>query len=195
MFRSRKFFALLALAAVSCAYDSGLPRLFRVPDASVVSDRGKAVRLAEMSGYVTVYDFVFTNCAGTCPLMAATMRRLTRRIDKSARVRFVSISVDPERDTPAVLHAYANKVRNDDRWLFVTGTRDDIVKLSVEGFKLAAGGTPQTLAEPLLHSEKLAIVDRDGWIREYYGATEPDAVEHVAATVASLLKERAVISD
>ncbi|HET7712692.1 MAG TPA: SCO family protein [Thermoanaerobaculia bacterium] len=193
MRRPHRLFNIAVLAAsvfgFSCGSEPAPPRLFRVPDTALISDRGTPVRLAEMNGYVTVYDFIFTNCAGTCPLMASTMRKLTERVDKDARVRFVSISVDPERDTPAVLSQYARKVRNDERWIFVTGKRDEIVRLSVEGFKLAAGGTPQTGAEPFLHSEKLAVVDRNGWIREYYGAMEPDAVEHVAKTVAALLRE------
>src|SRR5205085_1158628 len=82
-------------------------------------------------GFVTVYDFVFTNCAGTCPMMTATLRRITQKVDKNAKVRFVSISVDPARDTPAVLHAYADKVRNDDRWMFLTGDPKTIVDPSI----------------------------------------------------------------
>lgn len=180
--------ALLLLIA-SCTHESDLPRLFRVPDASLVADSGKPMRLSEMSGYVTVYDFIFTSCAGTCPVMNATMRRLAERIDKDSKVRFVSISVDPDRDTPEVLRQYASRIRNDERWLFATGARDEIVRLSVEGFKLAAGGPPQPGAEPILHSTKFAVADRDGWIREYYGGTDPDAVEHLVATVKQLLKE------
>jgi len=117
------------------------------------------------------------------------MRRLTKKVDKDARVRFVSISVDPARDTPEALRAYAEKVRNDGRWMFLTGEREQIVRLSVEGFKLAAGGTPQTAAEPLLHSSKFAVADKDGMIREYYGGTDPDAAEHVAGTIEDLLRE------
>src|SRR5882672_11283094 len=102
--------ALLTLLLLgACQQDSKLPKLFPVPDAMLVGETGKPVGLAEMKGYVTVYDFIFTNCAGTCPVMTATMRRLTAKVDKNAKVRFVSISVDPERDTPAVLRAYAEK--------------------------------------------------------------------------------------
>jgi protein SCO1/2 len=160
-----------------------------VPDTRLVSDAGKAVNLAEMKGYITVYDFIFTNCAGSCPVMTGEMRKLTKKISAGAPVRFVSISVDPTRDTPAVLRDYANKVRNDPRWVFLTGDKDTIVRLSVDGFKLAAGGTTQTVAEPLLHSSKFAIADKQGIIREYYGGTDGGAAEHVAATVRDLLRE------
>jgi len=160
-----------------------------VPKDTLVAETGKPVALDSMKGSVTVYDFIFTNCAGSCPLMTAQMRQLTKKIDKNAPVRFVSISVDPQRDTPAVLAEYAKRVRNDSRWVFLTGTRDQIIHLSVDGFKLAAGGTTQTLAEPLLHSSKFAIADKDGYIREYYGGTDGDAPEHVAATIKDLLRE------
>ena len=184
-----KKLALLALVLLGCHHESDLPHLFPVPPETLVSDAGKQVSLGEMKGSVTVYDFIFTNCAGSCPLMTAQMRNLTKKVAKDANVRFVSISVDPARDTPAVLADYAKKVRNDDRWTFLTGDRDAIVKLSVDGFKLAAGGTPQPGGEPLLHSSKFAIADKDGWIREYYDSQETDTVEHVASTVKDLAAE------
>jgi protein SCO1/2 len=183
--------ALIAAAAalLGCQHESELPRLFPVPNTTLIADTGKPLALDSLKGNVTVYDFIFTNCAGSCPVMTSQMRNLTKKIDKDAPVRFVSISVDSERDTPAKLAEYAKHVRNDPRWVFLTGTKDQIVHLSVDGFKLAAGGTTQTAAEPLLHSAKFAIADKDGMIREYYGGTDGDAPEHVAATIKDLLRK------
>lgn len=180
--------ALFVLAA-ACHHQSDLPRLFPVPNETLVTETGKPLALADLKGHVVVYDFIFTNCGGTCPMMTQQMRKLTGKVDKDAPVRFVSITVDPTRDTPQVLHDYATRYRNDSRWTFLTGQRDQIIRLSVDGFKLAAGGTPQTIAEPLLHSSKFAVADKDGYIREYYGATDGDAADHVAATVKDLLRE------
>jgi cytochrome oxidase Cu insertion factor (SCO1/SenC/PrrC family) len=180
--------AAAALLAVGCPHRSDLPRLFPVPEATLTKSDGQRMSLAENKGYVTVYDFIFTNCAGTCPLMSMTMRNITKRVPKDAAVRFVSISVDPDRDTPEKLAVYARRVRNDDRWLFVTGDRQTVVNLSVQGFKLAAGD-PQPGGEALLHSSKFAVADKSGTIREYYGGTEADAAEHVARTVEDLLRE------
>ncbi len=180
-------FAFAAVLLASCtSHESTLPKLFPVPDAALVDENGKAVNLAQLKGYVTVYDFIFTNCAGTCPMMTATLRRLTTKVDKNAKVRFVSISVDPARDTPAVLHDYATKVRNDDRWIFLTGNRETIINLSVNGFKLAAGDAGASPNESILHSAKFVVADKDGMIREYYGAENEDAVEHVAKVVREL---------
>ena len=179
----------LALLVAACHRSSDLPRLFPVPAETLTRETGKPMNLAENKGYVTVYDFIFTNCAGTCPVMSATMRNLTKKIDKDAPVRFVSISVDPARDTPQQLRDYAMHVRNDDRWIFLTGQPGQIARLSVDGFKLAIGGTPQTAAEPLLHSSKFAIADKEGIIRAYEGGTDPDAVAQVAGVVGELLRE------
>ena len=177
--------ALLVLLAVACHQKSDLPKLFPVPSTNLIDETGKPVNLASMKGNVAVYDFIFTSCRGTCPIMTNNMRALTKEIDKDAPVRFVSISVDPTRDTPEVLAEYAKRVRNDPRWTFLTGTRDDIVKLSVEGFKLAAGD-PGPGGDPLLHSSKFAIADKDGVIRAYFDATDGSVTPQVVAAVKAL---------
>ena len=177
------------LAAVAaCQPKPQLPQLFPVPDAQLVDESGKSVSLAAMKGKVTVYDFIFTNCTGTCPIMTNNMRALTPKIDRNAPVRFVSISVDPTRDTPQTLAAYAKRFRNDARWTFLTGKRDDIVKVSVQGFKLAAGD-PGPGGDPLLHSSKFAVADKNGVIRGYYDATDGTVPEQVASAVEQLLDE------
>ncbi len=176
----------MALLAASCSHQSDLPKLFHVPNATLVSEAKKPLQLDAMKGNVTVYDFIFTNCAGTCPMMTATMRRITSKIDKDAPVRFVSISVDPQRDTPEKLRSYASKVRNDPRWVFLTGDTKTITDLSINGFKLAASGAT---SEAVLHSSKFAIADKHGVIRDYYGATSDDSVEHVTGVVHDLLRE------
>ncbi len=184
----RRAFLLMALCVAGCRHESALPKLFPVPNVSLLNENGQQVTLDANKGYVTVYDFIFTNCSGTCPTMTASMRRLTPKVPKGAKVRFVSISVDPARDTPQVLSDYAMHVRNDDRWTFLTGDRGTIRDLSINGFKLAAGD-PGPNGDPLLHSAKFAVADKSGTIREYYGGTDGDAPEHVANTVRDLLRE------
>jgi protein SCO1/2 len=176
----RRLLVLLLFAA--CHHQSDLPKLFPLPDAKLVNESGQPVALASLKRNVVVYDFIFTNCAGTCPMMTAAMRRVTTKVDKNAPVRFVSISVDPKRDTPPVLAAYAQRVRNDPRWTFLTGDWLTIKHLSVDGFKLATD-------DQLLHSAKFAVADKNGVVREYVSSLEDDAVEHVARTVEDLAWE------
>ncbi len=175
----RLFFVLLLVA---CKHQSDLPKLFPLPNAKLVTETGQPLQLDALKGNVVVYDFIFTNCAGTCPMMTAAMRRVTAKVDKNAPVRFVSISVDPKRDTPPVLQAYAAKVRNDPRWTFLTGDWDTIRHLSIDGFKLATD-------EQLLHSAKFAVADKNGVVREYVSSLDDNAVDHVARTVKDLARE------
>ncbi len=173
---------VLALLLFACHHHSDLPKLFPLPNAQLVAETGKPLQLDALKGNVVVYDFIFTNCAGTCPMMTAAMRKVTAKVDKQAPVRFVSISVDPKRDTPPVLQAYANRVRNDPRWTFLTGDWTTIKHLSVDGFKLATD-------DQLLHSAKFAVADKNGVVREYVSSLEDDAVDHVARTVRDLARE------
>jgi protein SCO1 len=184
----RSLLAAALLLAAACQPQPELPKLFPVPSTTLVDETGKQVSLDAMKGSVTVYDFIFTSCTGTCPIMTNNMRALTQEVDDDAPVRFVSISVDPARDTPAVLAAYAKRVRNDDRWTFLTGQRDQIIDLSVKGFKLAAGD-PMPGGEPLLHSSKFAIADKQGVIRGYYDATDGAITGEVARVVEQLAEE------
>lgn len=190
LFMTSNVYLLIAMAVLvaGCSSQSKLPKLFRVPNATLIADTGKPVNLAQMQGKVTVYDFIFTNCAGTCPIMTSTMRRVTKKFAPDADVQFVSISVDPRRDTPTAMKNYAARVRNDPRWMFLTGDEKTIVDLSINGFKLAAAADGQT-NESVLHSSKFAIADKHGVIRDYYGATSDDAVEHVTRSVHDLLRE------
>lgn len=178
----------LLLALLACAPKPELPKLFPVPSATLVDERGQNVALDAMKGGVTVYNFIFTHCTGTCPIMTNNMRALTPLVEDDAPVRFVSITVDPTRDTPQVLSDYAARVRNDPRWKFLTGDRRTIVDVSVKGFKLTAGD-PMPGGEALLHSSKFAVADRQGVIRGYYDGTDGAVVEEVARVVEQLLEE------
>ena len=185
---ARRASLIVLLLAVACAQKPDLPKLFPVPATTLVDERGQSVNLDTLKGNVVVYDFIFTNCTGTCPIMTNNMRALTPMVGKDAPVRFVSITVDPTRDTPAVLSQYAARVRNDPRWTFLTGDRKTIVDLSVKGFKLTAGD-PMPGGEALLHSSKFAVADKQGMIRGYYDATDGTVPEDVAKVVEQLLEE------
>lgn len=175
----------LVLLLSSCQQRETLPVLFPVPPVTLTTEKGQALNLEDLKGKVAVYDFIFTRCAATCPVMGASMRRLTGKVS-SPEVRFVSVSVDPANDTPEVLREYAQHLRTDDRWIFLTGKREDVINLSVKGFKLAAGD-PGPGAEPILHSSKFVVVDRSGMIRGYYDGTSAQDLDRLARDVQSLL--------
>src|SRR5688500_6348682 len=118
--RSPFLLSLLAVLVLAChSKQEELPKLFPVPDTKLVDETGKTVSLRAMKFHVTVYDLIFSSCTGTCPIMTTNMRALTPRVAKDAAVLFVTMTVDPVRDTPAVLANYAKRVLNDHRWIFL----------------------------------------------------------------------------
>jgi protein SCO1 len=146
------------------------PVLGEVPDFALTNRDGRTVHRADLAGRPWLADFVFTRCAVSCPLMTLRMARLSRELPADLAVRLVSFTVDPDYDTPEVLERYARSFKALDRWLFLTGGREEMHRLSKEGFKLAvdAGGGPQD--EPILHSTRFVLVDGEAKIRGYYEA-------------------------
>jgi protein SCO1/2 len=178
----------LSLLAAACQPKPDLPKLYPVPNAPLIDETARPIQLDAMKGSVTIYNFIFTTCTGICPIMTNNMRAITPKIDRDAPVRFVSITVDPTRDTPPVLAAYAKRNRNDPRWTFLTGDRNTIVDLSVKGFKLAAGD-PMPGGEALLHSGKFAVADKQGVIRGYYEGSDAAVADEVVRAVETLVDE------
>jgi len=107
------------------------------------------------------------------------MARLNRSLPPELKVRLVSISVDPGHDTPEVLESYARKFQAPERWLFLTGGREEVRRLCVEGFKLGLDMEPGPGIgpEPILHSTRFVLVDGEGRIRGYYEAFDEASTE------------------
>lgn len=151
------------------------PAFGQVPDFQLTNRDGKTIGLSDLAGKPWIADFIFTRCPASCPIMTTRMARLNEDLDR-VDFRLVSISVDPEHDTPAVLQRYAESFQAPDRWLFVTGGRDAIHRLSKEGFKLGIDDNPppplpgEQPTEPILHSTRIVLVDGEGRIRGYYNA-------------------------
>jgi protein SCO1/2 len=169
-----------------CKREPELTRFYPLPDFSLTDQTDKMISLADLKGKVWVADFIFTNCGGTCPMMTGKMRRLQDTLP--AEIRMVSITVDPARDTPKILAAYAaEQGATRDRWLFLTGDKQSLYDLCVKGFKLPldeSGGTP---AEPIAHSTRFVLVDKEGEIRGYYSGTEDDDMQRLSADARKLL--------
>ena len=167
------FVALMLLSA--CTKKTEPTKYGMAPDFTLTERSNRKVTRQDLAGKVWVADFIFTHCAGACPIMSAHMKKLQDQL--FADIRLVSFSVDPTNDTPEVLAEYANRYGADrDRWLFLTGDPETIQKISVGGFKLALDPSGGTEAEPITHSSRIVLVDRQGIIRGYYGTEEPEAL-------------------
>ena len=170
-----------------------LQPLGTLPAFDLTERRQVPLRLADLRGKVWVADFMYTSCVEICPLQSAEMARLQAAFADYADLRLVSISVDPERDTPTVLSAYAEKFRADpERWLFATGEPDAVSRLAQEGFRLSAASyVPDDAGVDytFIHSNRFVLVDRQGRIRGYYRSTDPDDLVRLRRDLTVLLQQ------
>jgi cytochrome oxidase Cu insertion factor (SCO1/SenC/PrrC family) len=164
-------------AAARAGAAAALPVLGHVPEFRLVGYDGRGVGLADLAGAPWIADFVFTHCVASCPMLSARMARLDRTLP--AAVRLVSFSVDPARDTPAVLASYARSFTASPRWLFLTGAAGEVRRLSRQGFKLAVEPGVGAAPEAILHSNRFVLVDAAGAIRAYYDALDPRALRRL----------------
>ena len=165
-----------------------LPVYGRVPAFSLVDQDGKALSRDTLQGRVWIADFIFTRCAGQCPMMSAQMARLSAALPRRGAVRLVSFTVDPTWDTPPVLAQYAKTYGASPAvWSFVTGDTAQLRRLCREGFRLAVAEGAGTVEEPITHSVRLVLVDRAGDIRGYYDAADAGALKRLQRDLRKLL--------
>ena len=167
-----------------------LPILGQVADFRLTDRSGKEISLETLKGKPWIADFIFTRCAGICPMMSGHMRRLQNSL-KNENVRFVSFSVDPEYDTVEKLKEYANRFQADpEKWFFLTGDKKIIFNLSLKSFYLGVGDVaPGEEAAPdqvVTHSSRFALVDAQGAIRGYYEGDHPESLEALVRDVRKL---------
>jgi protein SCO1/2 len=164
---------LLALVVVGCQPASTLPVLYKAPSFNLTDQSGRPFASTELSGKVVLYGFVFTTCTDICPTLTANMAQVRDGLRSAgllpAKAALVSISVDPEEDTPAALATYAERFGAEPAsWRFLTGDRQTIMDAMTLGFKLAPPGaatrTPAG-ARDIPHVRRFVVVDPRGEIR------------------------------
>ena len=173
---------------------SSLPTVYgRAPSFRLADQDGQPFDSASLQGQVWIANFMFTRCSATCPVQTArlvVLQGLLATHPKRAHIDILSISVDPEHDTPEVLKAYtARHAVATDRWRFLTGDRRAIWLLSTVGFRLPAGPDPSEGRMPVGHSARFAVVDRRGRIRGLIDSQAPDAVDETLALLEELVAE------
>ena len=169
-----------------------LPILGEVPDFSLIERTQQPFGHTDLTGSVWVANFIFTHCPGRCPLLSQRIARLQTTL-RAKPVRFLSFSVDPERDTPEMLQVYAQRYRADDqRWLFLTGDRAAMYALIREGFRLGvealAPNDPRlTTHEPIVHSNRFVLIDPQRRIRGYYRGDDTESVTQLLQDIETLV--------
>jgi protein SCO1 len=165
-----------------------LERLAPAPQFQFTAQDGSTVSNADFKGKVWVANFIFTRCAGPCPIMTSRMAELNQALSEKAKdVELVSITVDPEYDTPQVLKEYGERVgASPDKWKFLTGPQDQIEATVMKGFLQALSREPSGVP---IHSTRFVLVDRDGWIRAFLDGNDPELAQKLLMDIGDLLRE------
>lgn len=180
--------AMVAVALlVSCGGRRDPLRVFNtVPDFVLTAQTGAEFHGSQLKGHIWVADFIFTTCTGPCPRMSRQMKQLQEAVDSMPEVRMVSFTVDPARDTPEVLAAYARRHgAAADRWFFLTGAQATLHQLARDAFLLG------NVDGQLDHSTRFVLVDRRGRVRKYYDTSGALAIGELVADIRTLEKEPA----
>lgn len=164
---------LLATLNLRAGLGKPLPILSQVVDFTLTNQNGQAVSLADLRGQVWVADIIFTRCPGPCLKMSRQMQELQQSLPAGSRARLVTLTTDPEFDTPAVLKTYAGRFGADlNRWCFLTGTKPQIAGLARDSLKLTAieikPGERQSPNDLFVHSTIFVLVDKQGRLRGVY---------------------------
>jgi cytochrome oxidase Cu insertion factor (SCO1/SenC/PrrC family) len=163
-----------------------------VPPFELVSQTGAPVGASDLAGRPFVAAAIFTTCYGPCPRITRGMGWLQDEL-AGTDVRLVSISVDPERDTPEVLAAYAEAAGADEeRWLFLTGARDEVERVLREGFLLGverASADEAVVGGAITHSTRLVAVDAGGRLRGWYDGEDELELERLRERMLFLARE------
>jgi protein SCO1/2 len=166
--------ALLLAAVLACQPRPALPDYGAAPQFSLTDQFDQPFSSADTADRVVVVDFMYTSCTDICPLLSARMRDLQERLKSEglfgSRVLLLSITVDPQHDTPAVLAEYGQRFHADPAgWRFLTGDREILRHLLHDGFKIGfpTGAKPRGDDPGWLHSNRFVLIDRGGHVRGY----------------------------
>lgn len=170
---------------------------------ALTDQRERPFGSGDIAGKVVVASFIYTRCQDICPVVSLRMQALQQRLREQGllggRIQLLSFTVDPARDTPAVLRAYAEAHEADsDAWRFLSGPVETVVPLIVEGFRLGVEALPPQASghgQPatgggsaeyeVMHSGRLVLIDQRGRVRAYYDAATVD-IERVMRDIQRL---------
>jgi protein SCO1 len=166
-----------------------LAKHWTLPDFALTERSGQTLRLADLAGKVWVADFFYTTCPGPCPMLSSRLSDVQKALGDEAGARLVSISVDPEKDTPDVLKLYAERFKAGEHWYFLTGQKDAIYALARDAFKLPVADAPPE-GGLITHSTRLVLVDKTGTVRGFYEGADETGVQQLIRDIRRLLDEK-----
>jgi len=170
----------------------------KVANVTLVNQLGDTVSLDSLHGRVAIIDFFFTHCGSICPILTRNMRHLqdalklrddTKGIDTTF-VQFLSLTVDPAHDSPTVLKKYADHYGvNPEVWWMLTGPKKTIYDFALNELKLGLQDSV-SVDSNFVHTDYIALLDKDRVIRGYYHGTDTAAVARLADDIVFIMLEK-----
>jgi protein SCO1/2 len=162
-----------------------------VPTFQLTDQSGATFSSQQLAGHVTLLDFIYTHCTDACPLLSATFQEAQRKLanDKllGSKVLLVSLSVDPQHDTPPVMAEYGQQFQADPSgWKMLTGDWDAVYDV-VTGFKVATrpprppADAPAPGGTELTHTTAVVLIDPQLQVRAYLDGTGSTADDLISA--------------
>lgn len=162
------FVTQLKRAVTSSGAD--IPDYGSVVNFTLTNQHGEVVSLSDLKGKVWIADIIFTRCPGPCARMTRQMKELQDSLPATGDLKLVSLTTDPDFDTPPVLRQYAERFGADtNRWMFLTGSKAQLGRAAIDGLKLAAVEKKpeerESADDLFIHSTIFVVVDRQGKLR------------------------------
>jgi protein SCO1 len=161
---------LLSLVEYSRARQKALPVIDQVADFMLTNQDGNVTTLANLSNQVWIADIIFTRCAGSCPIMSTQMKSLQDALPSNSRAKLVTLTTDPDYDTPSILKRYGERYGADfQRWTFLTGAKGELAGLAAGSLKLGSTPVPPqdrtNSVDLFVHSTIFVVVDKQARLR------------------------------
>lgn len=183
---------VLLLSALFAPSAETAPILGSLEPFELTTQDKKSFSLDSLKGKVHVVNFIFTSCPGVCPFMTRRMVSLEEKTrGLGGKLEFVSISVDPETDTPEKLRSYAQTHgANLERWNFLTGDLTKVKRVVIDGFKSQMAkvqhGDPNLMS--IVHGEHFILLDQEGRMRGFRKISSPEDEAAVVELAKSLIQ-------
>jgi protein SCO1/2 len=161
---------LLSLVEYGRARQKALPVIDQVADFTLTNQNGNATSLADLSNHVWIADIIFTRCAGSCPIMSTQMKSLQDALPSTSQAKLVTLTTDPDYDTPSILKRYGERYGADfERWTFLTGSKKELAGLATGSLKLGSTPVPPpdrtNSVDLFVHSTIFVVVDKQARLR------------------------------
>lgn len=157
-------------------------------DFSLTDQTGKIISRKDFLNSIIIVDFFFTSCEGICPIMNSQMQRVYQKFKGNSEVKFISHTVNPEKDSSSVLAAYAKRYNADaGQWHFVTGDKPQLYNLARKSY-LISDTNGNGGKEDFVHSQNFALIDKEGHIRGVYNGTDATEVDRLMVEINVLLQ-------